>query len=140
MHFKCTFNSKHQVQLIVYIFMCLLICSNPSLNGGQIQLISIQFLISLPVPFSHKHYTYTVVRIWKPDIQMVFQSPNHHSVTGPLIGQPFKLNSNRGPFQWSDYIQPFEARPFDDRTTFDHLDSGLICYSDPHCRPRMQID
>ena len=47
--------------------------------------------------------------------QMVVRYSDHHFKTGPV----FKWHSN--------------TRPFSDRTTFDHLNSILVQYSDPCC-------
>ena len=54
---------------------------------------------------------------------------DHYSNTGPV----FKW--------WSEYRAKFipvfkwhlNTRPFEDRTTYDYWNTGLVCYSDPHC-------
>ena len=48
-------------------------------------------------------------------IQMVGWYTDHHSNTGPV----FKWHSNNG--------------PFGDWTTFDHSNTRLVQYLDPHC-------
>ena len=62
-------------------------------------------------------------------IQMVVQYSYHH------------LNSSPGFKWWSEYHTNFcpvfkghlNTGPFGHRTTFDHLNTRLVWYSDPHC-------
>ena len=68
-------------------------------------------------------------------IQMVVQYSDHHLDTGLV----FKW--------WSEYWTKFSPvfkwhsnnRPFGDLTAFDHLNTRLVRYSDPHCSLTVQI-
>ena len=54
---------------------------------------------------------------------------DHHSNTGPVFKWWSEYQTKFSPvFKWHS-----NTEPFDDHTTFDHLNSRLVRYSDPHC-------
>ena len=62
-------------------------------------------------------------------IQMVVQYSDHHLNTGPVFKWCSEHRTKFCPvFKWH-----LSNRPFGDQTTFDHLNTRLVRYSDPHC-------
>ena len=62
-------------------------------------------------------------------IQVVVQYSDHHSNTGPVFKWRSEYRTKSSPvFKWHS-----NNGPFGDHTTFNHLNTRLVRYSDPHC-------
>ena len=62
-------------------------------------------------------------------IQMVVRYSDHHSNTGPVFKWCSEYRTKFSPvFKWNS-----SNWPFGDQTTYDHSNTRLVQYSDPHC-------
>ena len=69
------------------------------------------------------------MNFYLPVIQMVVQYSDHHLNTSPVFKWCSQCQTKFSPvFKWHS-----NNGSFGDRTTFDHLNTRLVRYSDPHC-------
>ena len=79
-----------------------------------------------------------ITNIWKMNfylsgIKMVVRYLDHHSNTGLVFKRWYEYRTKFIPlFRWH-----LNAGPFSDQTTFDHLNTRLVGYSDPNCICKM---
>ena len=63
------------------------------------------------------------------DIQIMVRYSDHHLNNVPVFKWQSKYQTKFSPvFKWH-----LNNRPFGDQTTFDHFNTRLVRYSDPHC-------
>ena len=61
---------------------------------------------------------------------------DHHPNTSPVFKWWSEYRTKSSPvFKWHS-----NNGPFDNRTTFDHLNTRLVRYSDPHCNHNLILD